>query len=254
MVEMFECISEAKDVIELRKMDMKDVVHVSSLTCDADRAKTEIEAAEIALADPDDDPNWVAIRCRMRGSFAALNSARAYVSIELLSHMMSELCKYWASAQRIDYVIEPLMEKNIMREIDNFRYKVFRVNVDAEPERMPESWEPETEQETEQEPEQSAVQQPAPPPPVERKKTKSRRTSGTRRRSASNTSQPQTTFEPQPQPQPSTSTESQPQAADCRRSRRPSSRGPTSNKLAEARAKLNAERMKKFENRGNMYL
>lgn len=246
---MFECISEAKDVIELRKMDMKDVLHVSSLVCDADRAKAEIEAAEIALADPDDDPNWVAIRCRMRGSFAALNSARAYVSKELLSHMMSELCKYWASAQPIDYVIEPLMEKNIMREIENFRYKVFRVNVDIEPKRLPESLEHEAEQEPEQEPDQRVLQQPEPPQPAERKKTKSRKTSGTRQRSESNTSQPPTSTQ-----QPTTPTESQPQINECKRSRRPSSRGPTSNKLAEARAKLNAERMKKFENRGNMYL
>lgn len=248
MVEMFECISEAKDVIELKKMNLNDVLHVSSLTCDADRAKAEIEAAEISLADPDDDPNWVAIRCRMRGSFAALNTARAYVKTELLSHMMSELCKYWASAKRIDYVIEPLLEKNIMREIENFRYKVFRVNIDAEPKILTESWEPEMEPELE--PDQYDIQQPE-PQLVKRNKTKCKKKLGSRR-SASNMSQLPTI--PESQPQPSISTDSQPQITECKRSRRPSSRGPTTNKLVEARAKLNAERMKKCENRGNMYL
>lgn len=250
MVEMFECISEANDVIELKKMAMKDVCNVSDLISDAERLKAETEAAEIALADPDEDVNWVAIRCRMRGSFAALNSARCYVSTELLNHMMSELCKYWASAQPIDYVVEPLLEKNIMREIDNFRYKVFRVNVDVEPERLPESWEPEMEQEPEQQPDQCIPQQPE-PQQTECRRPKSRRKSGSRRSTSQNAPQPSASNDPQP----STSTESQSQQGECRKSRaRPASRGPASNKLAEARAKLNADRMKKFEKASNIYL
>lgn len=96
----------------------------------------DAEAAEIALADPDDNPDWVQMRRKMRGSFAALNMAQCEVSAELLDHIMIELCKYWANAPGLEQIcpIDPQLERNIMREIQNFRFKLFGVAVEVEPE------------------------------------------------------------------------------------------------------------------------
>ncbi|XP_060846703.1 uncharacterized protein LOC132926368 [Rhopalosiphum padi] len=133
IMEIHGAINEANDRIELKRVDIQATNCVEKPSA-AERKRAEVEAAEIALADPDDEPDWVEMRRRMRGSFAALNLARCDVSTELLDHIMIELCKYWANVPELEHTIEPLLERNIMREVQNFRFKLFNVSIDIEPE------------------------------------------------------------------------------------------------------------------------
>lgn len=91
---------------------------------------------EIAFVDPEDNPDWVEMRRKMRGSFAALNVARCEVSAELLDHIMIELCKYWANTPETENpcLIDQQLEESIIQEIQNFRCKLFDVAVIIEPE------------------------------------------------------------------------------------------------------------------------
>lgn len=128
----------AKDQIDLKIASVEEVDFTDPNVVAAEKEKAEREAAEIALADPDDDPNWVLMRRRMRGSLSGLNMAWREKNTELLDHILIELCKYWSNLPPIDDEIEPLLARNIMREIQNFRFKVFDIDADfdIEPERM----------------------------------------------------------------------------------------------------------------------
>lgn len=128
----------AKDQIDLKVALVEEVDFTDPAVVAAEKEKAEREAAEIALADPDDDPNWVVMRRRMRGSFSGLRLAWKDHNTELLHHILIELCKYWSNLPAIDDEIEPLLARNIMREINNFRTKVFDMDFDGdvEPERM----------------------------------------------------------------------------------------------------------------------
>jgi len=204
---MHGALNEANELIDLKRVDVQEMnanLNVPEMT-DEEIAQAELEAAELALADPDDDPNWVDMRRRMRGSFAALNLARCVISTELLDHIMIELCKYWANAPDIEHCIDPLLEKNIMREIKNFRFKLFNVNIDDEPERRADDYQslPEPEEEPEMRcsggPSPMSSRRPSPcaPPAPMKKRSKSK--------------------------------------ASCR--------GPATNKLAETRARASSARM-----------
>lgn len=191
------------DLIKLKRLDVKDVAFKSpAYKTDAERRREEAEAAEIALADPNDDPDWVEMRGKMRGSFSALNLARVSVKPELFNHIMLELCKYWGNAESVEHEIDPLLERNILREIQNFRFRLFNVTVDVEPERLIES---PRGPEAERPPEENACDGP------------------------------------------SISARPQPPSKNARRTSKASGRGPATNKLAEARAKLNATRMRENE-------
>lgn len=133
---MFETLNQGNDVIELKRFKCMEVCDDSPVITLAEQNRLQAEEAEIALANPDEDPDWVDMRRRMRGSFASLNMAQCDISSELLDHIMIELCKYWAKAPCTENQLEPLLERNIMREIQNFRYKLFGVAVEDEPERM----------------------------------------------------------------------------------------------------------------------
>lgn len=125
-------VKEASELLDLKKEDVCEDAADEADTS-ADRALAETEAAELALADPDDQPDWVDMRRRMRGSFAALNLARLEVDAQLLDHVMIELCKYWANAPPIEHGVDQLLERNIVREVQKFRFKLFGVAVETEP-------------------------------------------------------------------------------------------------------------------------
>lgn len=125
-------VKEASELLDLKKEDVCEDAADEADTS-ADRALAETEAAELALADPDDQPDWVDMRRRMRGSFAALNLARLEVDAQLLDHVMIELCKYWANAPPIEHCVDQLLERNIVREVQKFRFKLFGVAVETEP-------------------------------------------------------------------------------------------------------------------------
>lgn len=186
MVELRGAINEGEDLIVVKRMAAEEL---SAANCpsppvpsEAERAEAELLEAELRMADPDDNPDWVEMRRKMRGSFAALNMARCTVSHELLDHVMIELCKYWVNVPPLDpcAAVDPLLERNIMREIQSFRFKLFNVTLDCEPERRladddqqscpcPEP-EPESEQESEAEQDNAfsgaciREQTPSPPP------------------------------------------------------------------------------------------
>lgn len=162
-------INEGKDLIGVKRMAAEELsannCPTAPVPSEEERAEAELLEAELRIADPDDNPDWVEMRRKMRGSFAALNMARCTVSHELLDHVMIELCKYWANAPPLDpcAAVDSLLERNIMREIQSFRFKLFNVTLDCEPQRRaadddqpscpcPESEpEPEPEQESEAE-------------------------------------------------------------------------------------------------------
>lgn len=129
------CLNVASDRFDLPHKNVEQF-YEKDLPSNNKRAQAEAEAAEIALADPDDNLDWVQMRRQMRDSFAALNMAQCEVSAELLDHIMIELCKYWANASISEHScsIDPQLERNIMREIQNFRFKLFGVVVEIEPE------------------------------------------------------------------------------------------------------------------------
>jgi hypothetical protein len=175
-------VDEANDVIDLKKLSAQDLNYNElDEPSAAERAKAETEAAEIAMADPDDDPDWVEMRRRMRGSFAALNRARCEVNNEMLRHVMVELCNYWSRVPKIQDEIEPLLENNILREIQNFRFKLFDVAAVIDPDSLPPNADrcrpgSETEECCEQAP---PPEQPRPPPCPPAAKAKQRPKSAT---------------------------------------------------------------------------
>lgn len=181
---MFETLNQGNDVIELKRSKCQEVGNEDSpvITLE-DQVRMEAEEAEIALADPDENPDWVEMRRRMRGSFAALNMAQCDVSSQLLDHIMIELCKYWASSPCTENQVEPLLERNIMREIQYFRHRLFGVAVEEEPERMQS---PCPEQEPEEPSEACPEPQPGPscrkPPPPATAPCRPRSRTGSRTR------------------------------------------------------------------------
>lgn len=183
-MEIHGALNEANDRIELKRVEVQSTSCVQKPSA-AERKRAEVEAAEIALADPDDEPDWVEMRRRMRGSFAALNLARCDVSVELLDHIMIELCKYWANVPELEHTIEPLLERNIMREVQNFRFKLFNVTIDIEPEIELSYQETEEPEPCYIRPRSSSVPPPPPPPsPVICKRPKPRTASCRSRRPA----------------------------------------------------------------------
>lgn len=130
---MCAAINEANELINVKKTDVNPKADYEDEEAVAERCRLEKEMAEIAMADPDDDPDWVEMRRRMRGSFAALNLAQHEVDHELLDHIMIELCKYWSRAPAIEHEVDPLLERNIMREIRSFRKRLFGVAELEEP-------------------------------------------------------------------------------------------------------------------------
>lgn len=177
---MLEFVDEANDLIKLKRLNVKDMVCKSPLQqSELEKMRVEAEAAEIALANPNDDPDWLEMRSRMRGSLSALNLARCMVSSELLSHIMMELCKYWNNAESIEHEIDSLLERNIIREIQQFRFKLFNVAVDIEPEISNEPSFAETQKAPEQDISQvpltsNALPQTQPQPPLKNKRSKIR--------------------------------------------------------------------------------
>ncbi|VVC38404.1 Hypothetical protein CINCED_3A011986 [Cinara cedri] len=122
--EMHGAVDEASELVVLKRMDVRDE-NRSPEIAPRDVANAKTVESELLLANPETDPDWVEMRRRMRGSFAALNMCRCDVSFELLNHIMIELCKYWANLPNIEHKIDPIMERNITREIQNFRFKLF---------------------------------------------------------------------------------------------------------------------------------
>lgn len=135
VTETHGCPNKANDRFDLPHKNVEQLCE-EDLPCTDNSARAEVEVAEIALADPDDNPDWVEMRRKMRGSFAALNVARCEVNAELLDHIMIELCKYWANAPETEnpYLIDQHLEENIIQEIQNFRFKLFDVAIIIEPE------------------------------------------------------------------------------------------------------------------------
>lgn len=135
VTETHGCPNKANDRFDLPHKNVEQLCE-EDLRATDDSVLVEAEVVEIALADPDDNPDWVEMRRKMRGSFAALNVARCEVSAELLDHIMIELCKYWANAPETGnpYLIEQQLEENIIQEIKNFRFKLFDVAIIIEPE------------------------------------------------------------------------------------------------------------------------
>lgn len=169
-------INEANERIDLKRVDVQHLNYKDEPELTAAQIKqAEVAAAELELADPDDDVDWVDMRRKMRGSFAAFNLARCSVSTELLDHIMMELCKYWANAQEIEDCLNPLLERNILREIQNFRFKLFNVTIDCEPEMMaddqlaPESNAEQPRVQCAREPSPSQSSQPKPKAPVNKR-------------------------------------------------------------------------------------
>lgn len=136
MIDLHEAINEAEERIEIKRLDVEEInQQCLPVLTKEEKQQAELEAAEWQLANPDEDPDWVDMRRKMRGSFAALNMARSVVSKELLEHIMIELCRYWANLPgNFCNEIDPLLKKNILREISNFRFKLFNVVIDCEPE------------------------------------------------------------------------------------------------------------------------
>lgn len=144
MREMHEAVDEANDQLVLNRVDVRkeNCINDSPQMTPEQKAIVEIEKAEIMIANPESDPDWVDMRRRMRGSFSSLNVARCDVSNELLDHIMTELCVYWKKLPCVDHKIDPFLERNIMREIHNFRFKMFGLPAEEypanpEPERCP---------------------------------------------------------------------------------------------------------------------
>ncbi|KAE9533501.1 hypothetical protein AGLY_009139 [Aphis glycines] len=135
VTETHGCPNKANDRFDLPHKNVEQLCEEDLPSTD-DSARAEAEVAEIALADPDDNPDWVEMRRKMRGSFAALNVARCEVNAELLDHIMIELCKYWANVPETEYpyLIDQQLEENIIQEIQNFRFKLFDVAIIIEPE------------------------------------------------------------------------------------------------------------------------
>lgn len=216
---MLGTIDDSNELIKLRRLDVKDleVGQSPKKPTMAELKRAEAEAAEIALADPNDDPDWLDMRSRMRGSMSAFNLARTIISPELLNHMMLELCKYWSNAESVEHEVCPQLERNILREIQNFRFKLFNVTLDDDEEL----------ERFVNEPRAYSERQRSPPvvPPV-----------------CSNVR----SLPPPPQ---QATTENNNRRAAAAAPRVCRGRGPGSNKLVEARAKLNAKRMRDFENR-----
>lgn len=184
-MEIHGALNEANDRIDLKRKDVQSP-YVEKPNA-AERKRAEVEAAEIALADPDEEPDWVEMRRKMRGSFAALNLARCDVSAELLDHIMIELCKYWANAPELEHEVDPLLERNIMREVQNFRYKLFNVAVEIEPELEQSCLEAEEPESCNIRLRSSSLPPPPPPPsPVVYKKSKPRTASCRIRKPATN--------------------------------------------------------------------
>ncbi|XP_050528170.1 uncharacterized protein LOC126898273 [Daktulosphaira vitifoliae] len=137
VINMCELIDEANEVINVkRKLVDSSNCNYEDENAAVERCRLQKEMEEIAMADPDEEPDWVEMRRRMRGSFAALNLARHEIDYEMLDHIMIELCKYWAKAPPIEYEIDPLLERNITREIQNFRKKIFGIIELDEPEKF----------------------------------------------------------------------------------------------------------------------
>jgi len=134
-METYGCPNKANDRFDLTRKNVEQLCGEDLPSTD-DSAQAGAGVAEIAFAEPDDNPDWVEMRRKMRGSFAALNVARCEISAELLDHIMIELCKYWANAPETKnlYLIDQQLEENIIREIQNFRFKLFDVAVIIEPE------------------------------------------------------------------------------------------------------------------------
>lgn len=216
---MRKVLDEANDRIVMKRMEARELeCHDKEEPTAEEKARAETEAAEIALADPSEDPNWVVMRRRMRGSFAALNLGRCDISSELLNHMMIELCNYWRNLPCIDYQIEPLLERNIIREIQNFRFRLFGKPVVVEPDYSQSC----------PSPEQDVCREPSP---------------DVRYEQASDVRcEPEVYCEPAPE------VNREPAPAKKPKSRA-SSRGPATNKLVEARAKQNAARIKALESK-----
>lgn len=199
-------LDEANDLIKLKKLSAEDLNYNElDEPSAAERARAETEAAEIAMADPDDDPDWLEMRRRMRGSFAALNRARCEFNTEMFHHVMIELCNYWSRAPKILDTIEPLLENNIVREIQRFRFRLFDVAAVIDPDCLEPSTaaDPGDQSESESVTEEWCDEAPPPPPPPS----------------------------PQAKQRPKSA------AAAC-------VRRPATNKLAEARARQNAARIR----------
>lgn len=140
MREMHEAVDEANDQLVLKRVDVRNENcnnELPSMTSEQ-KAAAENEKAEIMMANPESDPDWVDMRRRMRGSFSSLYVARCDVSNELLDHIMTELCVYWKKLPCVDHKIDPLLERNIMREIYNFRFKMFNIPAGESPPTNPE--------------------------------------------------------------------------------------------------------------------
>lgn len=135
---MQHIMNEAKDQFDLRDLETPD------MSCDPDiqmtpeeaqiKAEEETRKAELALANPDEDPDWLEMRPKMRGSFASLQKAMAEIRPELLNMIMIELTRHWAKLPCLDPCdkIEPLLERNILREIKDFRCRMFNAADESE--------------------------------------------------------------------------------------------------------------------------
>lgn len=131
---MRRAVNEANDQIDVKRVDVKkmnDKCKKKPTKSAVEQARAKAEAAELELANPDDNPDWVDMRRKMRGSMAAFSEAKVTVSTELLNHIMIELCKYWANVPDLHGCpVDPILERNITREINRFRFRVFGVSID----------------------------------------------------------------------------------------------------------------------------
>lgn len=136
VAEMRRVVNEANDQIDVKRVDVKkmnDKFKKKPTQSAAEQARAKAEAAELELANPDDNPDWVDMRRKMRGSMAAFSEAKVTVSTELLNHIMIELCKYWANVPDLHGCpVDPMLERNITREINRFRFRVFGVSIDCQ--------------------------------------------------------------------------------------------------------------------------
>lgn len=133
---MRRAVNEANDQIDVKRVDVKKMnekCKKKPKLSAAEQARAKAEAAELELANPDDNPDWVDMRRKMRGSMAAFSEAKVTVSTELLNHIMIELCKYWANVPDLHGCpVDPILERNITREINRFRFRVFGVTIDTQ--------------------------------------------------------------------------------------------------------------------------
>lgn len=141
-MDMQHIINEAKDQFDLRDLETPDMSCDPEIQMSAEEAQMKAEEdtrkAELALANPDEDPDWLEMRPKMRGSYASLQKAMTEVRPELLNMIMIELTRHWAKLPCLDPCdkIEPLLERNIWREIRDFRCRLFNA-ADEEPEPEP---------------------------------------------------------------------------------------------------------------------